>query len=355
MLQLKELSIRLGHFALSGLDLQICPGEYFVLLGASGAGKTVLLETLAGLHRPSSGSILLDGVDITSEAIQRRPMALVYQDQALFPHMSVQRNVAYGLEGQGMNRQDRQRRLRELEEQTGIVELAERRPATLSGGEAQRVALARALARRPRYLLLDEPLASLDCGARGGLRALLRRLHRQGQTILHVTHDFEEALALATRVAVIEEGRVVQIGAPAEVFGQPRSRFVAQFVGLRNVFRGRLENHHEAGVPLRRFHAGNHVFWVQTDDPAGSGCLLVRGEDVRVAVEPPVGDLAEFHRGQVVDLVPVRSGVEVGVDIGLEIAALLDEETVQRLHLGPGREVWVSISSGAARYLGDTA
>ena len=353
MLCLERLHIRLGGFELRGIDLELREGEYFVLLGASGSGKTVLLETLAGLHRPSGGRILLDGSDITHDGIQQRPMALVYQDQALFPHLSVQQNVGYGLERRGLERSEKKRLLLELARTTGIGDLLKRRPGSLSGGEAQRVALARALARNPRYLLLDEPLAALDCGARSGLRSLLRQLHRTGRTILHVTHDFEEALSLATRVAVLERGGIAQTGSPAEVFRQPRSQFVARFIGIRNVFHGRLESVDEGGVTMGRFHVDDMVFSVMTDEPGGAGCLMFGSEDVYLTADRPKAELPNLHRGRVVDLVPARAGVEVGVDIGVEIVALLDEGAVHRLGLQPGREVWASISSAAGRFYGE--
>ncbi len=353
MLRLERLHIRVGGFELRSIDLEVREGDYFVLLGASGSGKTVLLETLAGLHRPVAGRILVDGSDISRDAIQERPMALVYQDQALFPHLSVRRNVAYGLERLRLDRQEKALRLQELERTVGIGALDRRMPATLSGGEAQRVALARALARQPRYLLLDEPLSSLDCGARSGLRRLLRSLHRQGRTLLHVTHDFEEALALASRVAVLESGRIVQTGTPLEVFRHPRSQFVARFVGLRNVFQGRLESCDEGGVTMGRFHVEDHVFSVMTDEAGGPGCLLFRGEDVCLLSERPRAELPNLCHGRVTEVTPARAGLEIGVDIGVEIVALLGDEEANRLRLRPGREVWVSISSAAGRYIAE--
>ncbi|MDP2361858.1 MAG: ABC transporter ATP-binding protein [bacterium] len=353
MLRLEQLDIRLGGFALRGIDLDLHEGEYLVLLGASGTGKTVLLETLAGLHRPAGGCIRLDGRDITMEPIQSRSMALVYQDQALFPHMTVRQNVAYSLAGRGLGHAAREEILGGLATVTGIADLMGRRPATLSGGEAQRVALARALARHPRYLLLDEPLASLDCDARSGLRSLLRNLHRSGHTILHVTHDFEEALALATRVAVLEDGRIVQAGPPAEVFRHPRSRFVARFTGIRNVLRGRLESCDEDGMTMGRFHVEGLTFSVMTEDEGGRGCLMFRGEDVYLAVERPRAELPNLYPGRVRDLVPARGGVEVEIDIGIAIHALLDEGLVRQLGLAAGREVWTSLSSTAGRFIGE--
>jgi len=351
MLRLERLEIRRGAFELRVDELAVADGEYLVVLGSSGAGKTALLETLAGHHPPRGGRIAVDGLDLTGEAIQRRPMVLVHQEGALFPHLSAARNVLYPLAGRGLDRATRQRRLAELAALTGIGGLLARRPAALSGGERQRVALARALARSPRYLLLDEPLSSLDCDARAGLRALLRRLNRSGLTVLHVTHDFEEALGLAGRVAVLEDGRVAQSGEPLELFRHPRCRFMARFAGVRNILRGRLEAADRDGLPAGRFLAGERAFDVDVEGPAGAGSLLIRGEDVHVLDRLPPVELPNLHRGRVVDLAPAREGIEIGVDIGVPLVALLDAERAARLALRPGGDVGISVGGAAARFL----
>ena len=347
MLRVESLDKRLGAFALEDVSFEVAEGEYLVLLGPSGAGKTVLLETLAGVMRPDRGRILLDGHDITRSRPQHRPLGLVYQDQALFPHMTVRRNIAYGLRRRGGNRRTR---VAQIARAVGAESLLDRRPGTLSGGEAQRVALARTLATAPCCLLLDEPLSALDRQARNQARALLRRLHRDGQTVIHVTHDYEEALSLATRVGILEERRdrgaarctLTQHGTVEAVFHHPTSEFVARFVGIRNCFHGHLERDADDGG-LAHFVAKGMVVQVLSDAAPGPGCLMFRSEDVTLS--------QNCFRGVVTDIAPAILGVEVLVDVGLEVAALITAESRERLGLERGQKVWISLKATAARFV----
>ena len=350
MLSLANVSKRLGGFAMSDVTFDVAEGEYFVVLGASGVGKTVLLEAIAGLLDVDSGSIELDGADITRERIQRRRTALVYQDRALFPHMSVRDNIAYGLRCRRLSAAEIEGRVRGLAGEVGVADILERSPDTLSGGEAQRVALARALATEPRCLLLDEPLSALDVGARRGMRALLRRLNRSGHTMVHVTHDYEEAISLASRVAVIEGGRTAQVGTPEEVFRHPKSEFVAAFLGVRNFFKGRLERP-QAGGELAEFVTSGPTFRVLTGAAPGPGHLMLRSEDVTVSNAPGQTSARNSFEGTVVDIAPARLGVEVSVDIGVEISALVTAESVDRLGLEVGKRARVSFKASAARFI----
>ncbi|MBN1884747.1 MAG: ABC transporter ATP-binding protein [Candidatus Krumholzibacteriota bacterium] len=348
MLRVDGLSKRLGDFAIRDVSFEAAPGEYLVLLGESGVGKTILLETIAGLIPPDGGRIFLGGRDITSERIQRRRIGLVFQGQSLFPHLSVRGNVAYGLGGRrGADRAGRRARVADVARQLGIELLLDRRPGTLSGGEAQRVALARALAPAPEVLLLDEPLSSLDAGARSGLRRLLRQINRDGVTVVHVTHDYEEAIALATRVGVMERGKIVQAGEPREVFRRPASSFVARFAGIGNFLPGILARE---GGRARIFCDGISLDLVD-DGPAGEGHVVIRGEDVTLSVGRPDSGARNVLAGVVVDTVPVRFGVEVTVDVGVELSALLAHDRVEALGLRPGVRVWASVRAGDVRFL----
>jgi len=235
MLNVKNLNKRLDDFVMTDVSFDVAEGDYFVLLGPTGSGKTVLLEAIAGLIEPDTGTISFAGEDITHTPIQKRPFGLVHQDRALFPHLRVGENIAYGLRCRGWSRRSARRRAQQIAEETGAEALLERFCQTLSGGEQQRTALARALAIEPKYLLLDEPLASLDVSARDELRQLLRRIHRRGRTILHVTHDYGETVSLASRIAVMESGTISQMGTPSEIFTQPQSEFIARFVAPRNI------------------------------------------------------------------------------------------------------------------------
>src|SRR5690554_2050066 len=239
MLDIRGLSLSLGEFSLDGVDLTVDDGEYFIILGPTGAGKTILLETIAGIYAFASGTISLDGRDITRTDPKDRGIGMVYQDYMLFPHLTVEENIGFGL----LQRKTEPDRIRELVSETadllGIGHLLDRTPGTLSGGEQQRAAIARALVLRPRVLLLDEPLSALDAVTRDRLRRELKAVHRAtGTTVVHITHHFEDIFALADRVAVMQDGRIAQTGTPDEVFRKPATEFVAAFTGMENVYCG---------------------------------------------------------------------------------------------------------------------
>ncbi len=226
-----------GVTAVDGIDLEIGAGEFFTLLGPSGCGKTTTLRMLGGFEQPSSGQILLDGVDVAQSPPHRRPVNTVFQSYALFPHLDVHKNVAYGLRWRKeLDKQSRDARVAKALELVRLTDYARRRPHQLSGGQQQRVALARALVLEPSVLLLDEPLGALDAQLRHSLRAELASLQREvGITFVFVTHDQEEALEMSTRLAVMDRGRVVQLGTPQEVYREPLTEFVADFLGVANL------------------------------------------------------------------------------------------------------------------------
>ena len=222
--------------AIAGLDLEIAEGEFFTLLGPSGSGKTTTLRVIAGFERPDSGRVELAGTDVTRTAPSERDVNTVFQDYALFPHMTVLENVEYGLRVKGVGRAERRAKANEVLERVRLPHVAERRPVQLSGGQRQRVALARAIVNSPTVLLLDEPLGALDLKLRQEMQLFLKELQRElGITFVYVTHDQEEALTMSDRLAVFNEGRIEQIGAPADVYEHPETEFVAGFVGISNV------------------------------------------------------------------------------------------------------------------------
>jgi putative spermidine/putrescine transport system ATP-binding protein len=222
--------------AVAGVDLDIGAGEFFTLLGPSGSGKTTTLRVIAGFERPDAGHVELQGVDVTRIAPSQRAVNTVFQDYALFPHMTVAENVEYGLRVKGMSRKDRRTRAEAMLERVRLPGLGNRKPVQLSGGQRQRVALARAIVNGPPVLLLDEPLGALDLKLRQEMQIFLKALQRDlGITFVYVTHDQEEALTMSDRLAVFNEGRIEQVGPPAEVYERPQSEFVAGFVGVSNV------------------------------------------------------------------------------------------------------------------------
>lgn len=230
-----------GIQAVDGVDLEVQQGEFFTLLGPSGSGKTTCLRMIAGFERPDEGQIELNGQNVLGLPPYRRPVNTVFQDYALFPHMTVAENVGYSLMIRGIPPKERQKRVQEALELVQLPDLGSRKPSQLSGGQRQRVALARALVGRPQVLLLDEPLGALDLKLRQQMQFELKALqHRLGLTFLYVTHDQEKALTMSDRIAVFNRGRIEQVGSPAELYERPATRFVAGFIGQTNLIEGSL-------------------------------------------------------------------------------------------------------------------
>lgn len=348
MLVINKISKKFRDFELKDVSFSVREGDYFVLLGESGAGKSMLLETIAGLIMPDQGSVILENKDITREKIQQRGVGLVFQDHAVFPHLNVCENIGYSLHGRGLSASEKKQRVEQVAEQLSIRELLGRKPDTLSGGELQRVALARTLVQHPRILLLDEPLASLDSKIKTGLRALLRKIHKGGQTILHVTHDYEEALALATRIAVIHQGTMIQEGLPQEVFHHPRSEFVAHFMGIKNFLPVTLEK--GEGFFLATIENGPTLF-VNPETPADRGFIVIRGEDILLSNGPVETSALNNFPGIIQEIVPTPMGMEICVNIGFLIYALITKESAKKMELNPGSKIWVHFKTSALRFI----
>lgn len=280
--------------ALDDVSLDIGGSEFFALLGPSGCGKTTLLRSMAGFETPDSGTVTLDGLDLLALPPHRRPVNMMFQSYALFPHLSVEKNVAYGLQRAGLPRTEVTERVGTVLETVGLASLRKRKPHQLSGGQKQRVALARAIVNRPRLLLLDEPMSALDKKVREEMQIELKRLqHEVGIAFVMVTHDQEEALSMADRIAVLDQGRVQQVASPLELYRRPANRFVAEFVGSSNVLTGvptvggiKVEDLGELpGTPVAGAAAGE----------AEIAHLVVRPEDVRLV------DAGGLLRGRVLE------------------------------------------------------
>ncbi len=291
--------------AVNDVSLEILKGELFAILGSSGCGKTTLLRMLAGFEHPTSGRILIDGADMTDVPPYERPVNLMFQSYALFPHMTVQQNVAYGLKKEGVPEPQIRERVAEMLALVKLGAHAGRKPDKLSGGEKQRVALARALVKRPKLLLLDEPLAALDKKLREHTQFELANLQYQlGTTFVVVTHDQDEAMTLASRIAVMHEGRIAQVGTPGEVYEYPANRYVAGFVGNINLIEGRVTGRADGRVTLRSEALGAELA-VACDDPSGIGAevaVAVRPEKITISREAPVGGDRNVVKGIVRDL-----------------------------------------------------
>jgi iron(III) transport system ATP-binding protein len=300
MIVIENLSKTFGDFlALDRVGLTIATGELFFLLGPSGCGKTTLLRHIAGFYQPDEGRILFDGKDVTRLAPHLRNTVMVFQNYALWPHLTVEKNVAFGLEERRLSRSEIDRRVAEVLRVVRLEDLAQRRIHEISGGQQQRVALARALVVRPACLLMDEPLSNLDSKLRMEMREEIRRICRDFQlTSIYVTHDQEEALSIGDRIAVLSAGKVLQIGAPAEIYRHPRNRFVAEFIGEANFLTGQVVVRNE----LLEIDLGRRSLVVAaTQNPgADAGSLVsicLRPEAIRIAERPPPG---QFWRARLI-------------------------------------------------------
>jgi spermidine/putrescine ABC transporter ATP-binding subunit len=350
LLQVEGVTKRFGEVtAVDGVDLGIGPSEFFALLGPSGCGKTTLLRMIAGFEAPDSGRILLDGADITGLKANRRPINLMFQSYALFPHMTVFGNVAYGLEMEGVRGEELRRRVGEALEMVQLAGLAGRKPGQLSGGQKQRVALARALVKRPRLLLLDEPLGALDRKLRGQMQIELKRLQREtGIAFLVVTHDQEEAITMADRIALLNHGRIAQQGEPRLLYEQPDNRFVADFIGQMNFLDGvrRAEGFELPGLGV--LGAAN----LEQVPPGTAATLAVRPERIEVSAARVESGLEATVQGM------AYHGQDLILHVRLcgndaPLVARLPAAEADAVHLSPGSRVWCRWPAANARILID--
>jgi spermidine/putrescine transport system ATP-binding protein len=339
--------------AVDGIDLEVGSGEFFSLLGPSGCGKTSTLRMIAGLDAPSDGRILLDGVDQVGTPAHRRPVNTVFQSYALFPHMSVADNVGYGLRWRkGLDKTQRKAKVDDALRLVRLTRLADRRPDQLSGGEQQRVALARALVCEPSVLLLDEPFGALDAKLRKALRSDLTELQRAvGTTFIFVTHDQEEALEMSDRLAVMDAGRVVQCGTPRQLYEAPRTRFVADFLGVANLLEVTCLSQPEPGRAAVRLGGVALTATCSGSVTPGPGMAVIRPERVRVGPAGP-GDGANLVPA-VVDgrtYVGATTLVSARLRDGPEIKALVVNDS-ERDDLRPGAQVTLTLPPDALRLL----
>jgi putative spermidine/putrescine transport system ATP-binding protein len=302
--------------AVDAIDMAIREGEFFSLLGPSGCGKTTTLRMIAGFETPSQGIIEVGGADVTHVPAHKRDMGMVFQNYALFPHRSVGDNVAFGLRMRGMDRSTIARKVTDALAQVELVGYEDRRPGELSGGQQQRVALARAIVIEPRVLLCDEPLGALDKKLRQAMQFELKQLQRKlGLTMVFVTHDQEEALAMSDRIAVMNAGKVEQIGTPSDIYDRPGTRFVADFIGDTNLFRGEIVRD-AAGKPMLRVDQALSIALAQQGHDGGPLSIALRPEKISLAPPPaPTGDgldgiveSANFQGGSVLYRVETAGG-----------------------------------------------
>jgi len=342
--------------AVERVSLDIFAGEFFALLGPSGCGKTTLLRLLAGLDRPDEGRILLDGEDIAPIPPYRRPINMMFQSYALFPHLTVEGNVAFGLKQEGLPKTEITARVEEMLALVRLEGLAKRKPHQLSGGQRQRVALARSLVKRPRVLLLDEPLAALDKKLRGETQFELMQLQeRLGLTFVIVTHDQQEAMTVADRIGVMDHGRLIQVATPPEIYERPNSRWVADFIGEVNLIEGRVVDVGASETVIASVAAGRLRALSPTDvKPGDAVWVALRPEKVRIAHAPPPTDGENCVAGQVgnIGYLGDLSVYKVRLDNGTVMKAAVANVTrlVER-PIGWDDHVWLSWAPEAAMVL----
>ena len=352
-LALQGVHKRFGEVvALRGLDLMAGSGEFVSLLGPSGCGKTTALRIVAGFERPDGGRVMVDDKDITGTPVNRRDMGMVFQSYSLFPNLSARDNVAFGLRVRRVASAERNRRAAELLDLVGLASAANRYPHQLSGGQQQRIALARALAIQPSVLLLDEPLSALDAKVRVQLRDEIRRIQLQfGITTLYVTHDQEEALSVSDRVVVLSQGQIEQIGSPVEIYGSPRTVFVAQFVGTMNRIESAVPSHQGSGGVVEC--QGTLLRVDQAREwPAGARVLLlIRPESIEI---DKLDDGVGVPAGSLEGAVTVRTflGAMTRLRVASAVGELMvDVGTARALTLGEDARVALTWDPAAARLL----
>jgi spermidine/putrescine ABC transporter ATP-binding subunit len=345
IISIKDITKRFGSdvIAVDNVSLEIEEGEFFALLGPSGCGKTTLLRMLAGFEIPSEGAITIDNQNMDGVDPNRRPVNMVFQSYAVFPHMKVFDNVAYGLKVTGVAKSEIKERVMEALDLVQLEGFENREPDQLSGGQRQRVALARALVKRPRVLLLDEPLSALDAKLRAAMQLELVRLqHTVGITFIIVTHDQDEALSMADRVAVMEAGRVRQIAPPSELYEFPACRFVADFIGKMNLFEGRVQSC-ATGVLDVVIEGLGRLEVPHDGEASGEIGIAIRPEKLRITVEHPGGSCICF--GAVLDNVAYHgseSHMFFTTDSGARLTATVQNETRARVPVDAGERLWVS-------------
>ena len=315
--------------AVKDVTLEVHAGEFFTLLGPSGCGKTTLLRIIAGLELPDSGQVLLGGENITSLPATKRQVNTVFQSYALFPHLSIFENVAFGLRSRKFAQEEVNERVNKRLEMLGLEEMTDRRPHQLSGGQKQRVALARALVNEPEVLLLDEPMSALDARLRAQVQVELRRLQQKlGRTFILVTHDQDEALVVSDRIAVMREGRIVQFGTPEEVYDLPRTKFVAEFLGAANLIKGKAAG---GGVETEIGFLN-----LEEKPPWTEGTVAIRPEWIRILERAPQKNGIE---GEIREIIYRGTNLDLWLEPGP-----LRVRTHTYKHFKPGDRIWLELA-----------
>ncbi len=349
MIELAGLGANFAGFNLEDINLCIGAGEYFVLLGPTGAGKTLLLESIAGLYNIDTGHIYIKGKDVTRLSPECRQVGIVYQDYALFPHMDVEENIAYGLKQKGTPRQERKELVSNMADFLEVTHLLTRYPKNLSGGEKQRTALARALVVEPEILLLDEPSSALDGQTKKKLHRELRRIHKElHKTVLHITHDLEEALSLGDRIGIMEHGRVIQVGSPQEIFRKPVNQFVAQFFCHDNIFRCQVQN--KEGKMKITVETVEFSISSENICDGEEGFLLIPAEGIILSAEPIKSSARNLFCGPVTATKNMGAITDVTLDIGIPLVAKITASSAEDMGIKIGDKLFAAFKATSLHF-----
>jgi spermidine/putrescine transport system ATP-binding protein len=346
MAELRGVTKQFGAVtAVENIDLQIRAGEFMTFLGPSGCGKTTLLRLLSGFENPTAGQIFLEGMDVTDLPPYRRDVNQVFQSYALFPHLDVRENIAFGLQMKKTPAPESARRVEEAIDMVALGGLEERRPSQLSGGQRQRVALARAIVCRPKVLLLDEPLSALDAKLRRAMQAELKRLqHKIGITFIFVTHDQEEALAMSDRVAVMHRGKIEQLGTPGDIYHRPHSSFVADFIGQANIFEGPIARRN-ATTALLSLNDRTFLEINAEELPPEARTAIVSIRPEKIMLHPAAPEGANVFEARVEEELFKGAATQLAIATasGLKLTAVLANETRTAVGFHPGDRVFCQI------------
>ncbi len=341
MISIDSVHKTLGEFSLRGVTLNVDDGEYLMLLGPTGAGKTILLETIAGIYRPEKGRISVNGRDITHVPARKRNIGMVYQDYMLFPHLTVEKNIMFGMRYRGVDEKEAAKQAAELAEMLKIHHLLSRHPDTLSGGEQQRTAIARALIMKPEILLLDEPLSALDTETRAKLRGELRRIHRNtNTTMIHVTHSFDEAFLLGSQMGIMNHGVIEQVGEPSAVFRKPGNKFVADFLGAANLFPG----HAERAGGISSIDIGG-VTIESSVAISGKVYASIRPEDILISHKALSSSAVNCFHGLIRKVEDHGSILQITVDAGVDFIASITRRSFTDMSLEKGSPVYLTFKA----------
>ena len=343
MIRMEGVSKDLGDFQLRNVSLDVKEHEYFVVLGPTGSGKTILLETIAGFYIPDEGKVFLRNREITALPPEKRGIGLVYQDSMLFPHKNVFDNISYGLRIRNRPAKEIKKTVEEIAAKMKISHILGRYPATLSGGEAQRVSIARALVLQPDLLLLDEPLSALDLPMRNELIEELKRIHRDfGTTFIHVTHNQQESLILGDRIGIMNEGSLLQVGEPDDVFRKPKTEFVANFVAVDNLFPGKATI--EGNLSIIDVDG---LKILSSDRKEGKVHVTIRPEDIIVSKTEMMSSARNTFKGRIIELSDRGAIIRLVVDCGIPFVVYITRQSFLDMNLNIGSNVFMNFKATA--------